>query len=454
MENMDIKALVEGQREYFSSRKTKGVGFRLRSLDALRGAILEYERDIYGALWEDLHKSEPEAYLTELSIVLQEIACHRKNLRKWSRPRRVPPSLATAFSRSRVLCEPLGVSLIISPFNYPVHLSLNPLVGAISSGCCAVVKTSREVPHTSAVLARMIRDTFDPRYIAVVEGAEGVNEKLLGERFDFIFFTGSTRAGKSVMEAASKNLTPVLLELGGKSPCIVDRDADIKIAAKRIAWGKAINAGQTCIAPDYLFVHKDVKAALIGGIISAWEQMYGKNIAESPYFPRIVNGEAVERLAGSLAEGKVVYGGVADKGNRYFSPTIMEGVGGRSAVMQQEIFGPILPVMEFERIGEATGYIAGREKPLALYYFGKENRREVFLQTSSGGGCIDDTLMHIANHRLPFGGVGFSGMGKYHGRESFLAFSNRRAVVRSPRWFDPAVKYPPFEYFKFAKRFL
>ncbi|MCC8034905.1 MAG: aldehyde dehydrogenase [Rikenellaceae bacterium] len=451
---MDIKSIVAGQKEYFRSGRTKDMDFRLRSLRALRSGILKYEREIYRALWEDLHKSVEESYLTELSIVLDEIGYHIRNLRKWSRPEKVPSTLTTIFSRSRIMYEPLGVSLIISPFNYPVQLLLDPLVGAISSGCCAVLKTSREVPHVSAVMAKMIRECFVPRYIAVVEGGRGVNEELTAERFDFIFFTGSTGVGKSIMEAASQNLTPVLLELGGKSPCIVDRDADPKVAAKRIAWGKALNAGQTCIAPDYLLVHKDVKDILIKGIISAWEQMYGKDIAASPYFPRIVNEEAVERLAGLLKQGKVVYGGGVDKASRYVSPTIVEAVDDRSDVMNQEIFGPILPVMEFGEIGEAIQFISDREKPLALYFFGKENRATVFSRTSSGGGCVNDTIMHIANRHLPFGGVGYSGMGKYHGRESFLAFSNRRAVVRSPLWFDMAVKYPPFKYFNAVRRFI
>ncbi len=454
MGNEDIKALVGAQKDFFATGRTRDTGFRLERLHALGDALVKYEQDIYRALWLDLHKSEQESYLTELALVYGEIRNHTRNLRRWARPARVMPTLATMFSSCRVLYEPLGVSLIISPFNYPVQLLLNPLVGAISAGCCAVLKTSREVPNVSAVLARIIGETFDRDYIAVVEGGDGVNERLMAERFDFIFFTGSPAAGKSVMKSASENLTPVLLELGGKSPCIVDRDADLPTAARRIAWGKTINAGQTCIAPDYLFVHTGVKDRLIEGITAAWDEWYGTDSAASPYYPRIVNGEAVDRLQGLLGEGNILYGGRVDREQKYVSPTIIDGVDGSGKIMEREIFGPILPVMEFTDPQEAVRYVASREKPLALYYFGRENRKLVFEGTSSGGGCIDDTVMHIANHRLPFGGVGYSGMGKYHGRDSFLAFSNRRAVVRSPRWFEMSVKYPPYSHFDTVKRFM
>lgn len=454
MENHDIDALVRAQKNYFATGRTRDLGFRLDRLHALGDAIVKYERDICRALWLDLHKSEQESYLTELALVYGEIRYHTRNLKRWARPARVLPTMTTMFASCRVLHEPLGVSLIISPFNYPVQLLLNPLVGAISAGCCAVLKTSREVPHVSAVLAELIGETFERDYIAVVEGGDGVNEGLMAERFDFIFFTGSPAAGKSIMRAAAENLTPVLLELGGKSPCIVDRDADLPTAARRIAWGKTINAGQTCIAPDYLFVHTEVKDRLIEGIIAAWEEWYGKESAESPYYPRIVNRSAVDRLAGLLDEGRVLYGGRVDREDKFVSPTIIDGVDGGSKIMQQEIFGPILPVMEFTDPEEVIRYVDSNEKPLALYYFGKCRRDLFFGRTSSGGGCIDDTVMHIANHRLPFGGVGYSGMGKYHGRDSFLAFSNRRAVVRSPRWFDMTVKYPPYRHFDTMKKFM
>ena len=332
---------------------------------------------------------------------------------------------------------------------------MNSLIGAISGGCCAMLKPSPYTPNVAKVMEKMIHETFPTDYISVVQGGREVNTLLLEQRFDVIFFTGSPDLGKIVMKAAAAYLTPVVVELGGKSPCIVDRSANIEIAARRIAWGKMINAGQTCIAPDYLFVHESIKDELLAKIEKNIFIWFGENPQESPYFARIVNENAMIRLKKLLLKGVIVFGGETDDIDKYISPTIIDDVQPDYPIMQEEIFGPILPVMTFKKIETVIDYINKHEKPLAFYYFGKKKRsKTVFLETSSGGACINDTLMHITNHHLPFGGVGNSGLGKYHGRESFMAFTNARAVVTSPTWFDLPVKYVPFKFFKWVKKIL
>jgi aldehyde dehydrogenase (NAD+) len=330
---------------------------------------------------------------------------------------------------------------------------MNSLVGAISSGCCAILKPSPYTPNVAKVMEELIHQTFEPGYITIIQGNREVNELLLQQRFDIIFFTGSPAVGKVVMRAAAEHLTPVVLELGGKSPCIVDADADVDVAAKRVAWGKTINAGQTCIAPDYLFVHHSVKEDLLKKIALNFEKMYGADIQQSKYFARIVNQQAFERLQKLMELGKIVYGGKVDGNERYISPTIIDDVKPEFPIMQQEIFGPILPVMTFDNIDQAISYIIEREKPLAFYYFGKNKKaKEILSKTTSGGACVNDTLMHIANHHLPFGGVGNSGMGKYHGHDSFLAFSNSRAIITTPTWLDVPLRYPPYKHFKLTRK--
>jgi len=331
-------------------------------------------------------------------------------------------------------------------------LLMNPLVGAISSGCCAMLKPSPYTPHVAEVMEELIHETFSQDYIAIAQGSRSVNEILLEQRFDVIFYTGSPSVGKVVMRAAAEHLTPVILELGGKSPCIVDAEANLDIAAKRIAWGKTINAGQTCIAPDYLLVHQSVKDELLRKIAASIDRMYGPDIKQSKYFPRIVNDKAFERLQKLMKHGKITYGGQVDAAERYIAPTLIDEIMPDFPIMQEEIFGPILPVMTFDHIDQAISYINSHEKPLAFYYFGKNKQaKEVLAKTTSGGGCINDTLLHIANDSLPFGGVGNSGMGKYHGHESFLAFSNSRAIISSPTWIDLPIKYAPFKGFKWVK---
>lgn len=446
---------IENQRNYFSTHQTKVVNFRLEQLKKLKAAILKSQKKIENALWEDLHKSPEESYLTEISIVNQEIGNHIKHLRKWAKPKRVSTPLHILPSSGKIIYEPLGVALIVAPWNYPFHLLINSLVGAISAGCCTVLKPSPDTPTIAGVMENMIAETFDSNYITVVQGGRETNQILFKQRFDIIFFTGSPKVGKVVMKAAAENLTPVVLELGGKSPCIVDEDANIDVAAKRIAWGKTINAGQTCIAPDYLFAHKSIKTELLDKIASNLKKMYGDDIKQSRFYPRIVNDRAMNRLEGLLNQGKIHSGGEIDIKDKFISPTIIDEVMPDDLIMQDEIFGPILPVMDFEDVNEAISYINKNEKPLAFYYFGKNKKaKEVLAKTTSGGGCINDTLMHITNHNLPFGGVGNSGLGKYHGHGSFLAFSNQRAIVTTPTWIDIPLKYVPFRNFKLIKKII
>ncbi|MDL2256669.1 aldehyde dehydrogenase [Bacteroidales bacterium OttesenSCG-928-I14] len=450
-----IKGIISQQRQFFFSHKTKDIDYRIEQLKRFKKAILKREKDITDALWQDLHKSQEEAYLTEISIVLQEIENHLKHLRKWSKDKRVSTPLHLFPSKSTIHYEPLGVALIIAPWNYPFQLLMNPLVGAISAGCCAILKPSPYAPATSRVMAEIITSLFPTDYISIVEGGREVNQMLLDERFDIIFFTGSPQLGKVVMEAAAKHLTPIILELGGKSPCIVDKSADLSLAARRIAWGKTINAGQTCIAPDYLFVHKEVKEELISKINEAIKTMYGKETQQSPYYPRIVNRKSLERLQQLMVDGTIVYGGKVDENDLYIEPTIIDDIQADYPIMQEEIFGPLLPVMTFINIDEVINYINSYEKPLALYYFGKKtNGDKIVNETSSGGACINDTLLHIANHKLPFGGVGNSGMGKYHGHDSFKAFSNARSILSSSNLIDLPVKYAPFKGFARIKGLL
>jgi aldehyde dehydrogenase (NAD+) len=451
----DIEEILKNQKRFFSQCQTKNVEFRLQQLKKLKSAILKYETKITEALWNDLHKSPEEVYLTEISILFQEIDNHLKHLKKWAKTQSVSTPLHLFPSKSEIIYEPLGVALIIAPWNYPFQLLINPLVGAVSAGCCAMLKPSPYTPATAKVMDEMITETFSSDYIGIVQGNREVNKILLEQRFDLIFFTGSPDLAKHVMKAASEHLTPVVLELGGKSPCIVDKEANIDIAAKRIAWGKTINSGQTCIAPDYLFIHHSVKDLFIEKYKKAIADMYGNDCKQSKYYPRIVNTKAIERLKKLLLDGNIVFGGEYDDDERYMSPTLIDGIKPEDPVMQEEIFGPILPVLTFDDISQVVDYVNSQEKPLAFYYFGKNKKsKEILLKTTSGGGCINDTLMHITNHNLPFGGVGNSGMGKYHGKESFLIFSNKRAIVHSHVWFDMAMKYAPFKHFNKIKKII
>ena len=450
-----IAKLVKTQREFFLSGETLSYEFRRDQLKRLGEALKECKDVLCKALWADLHKSEQEAILTELSIVEGEIKNHLGHLKSWMRAEKHSTPLKMMPSRSRVLSEPLGNALIIAPWNYPVQLLLNPLVGAISAGCTAILKPSPYVPTVAAVLERMISERFDPKYIAVVQGNREVNQLLLEHRHDIIFFTGSPSLGRVVMTAAAKHLTPVVLELGGKSPCIVDKDADVRLAARRIAWGKTLNAGQTCIAPDYLMIHRTLQDDFIAAFRQEIKRLHGEDVRQSRHFVRMVNDSAFDRVAGYLKCGRVVSGGRLVREERFIEPTLMADVDVESPVMQEEIFGPVLPMIPFDDRDEVVAFITRREKPLALYYFGgKEGAEYILHRTSAGGSCINDTIMHIANENLPFGGVGQSGMGSYHGKGSFDAFSHRRSVVETPTWIDMPFRYMPYKLFGLVKKLL
>ena len=446
-----ISTTCSKQKQFFRSGATLPLCFRRQMLRKLSDAMHQYEKPLAEALWTDLHKSYEEAYLTELSIVYGEIRNHLRHLSHWARAERKSSPLAILPATSRIIKEPLGNTLIIAPWNYPVQLLLNPLVGAISAGCTAMLKPSPYVPNVSRVLTEMIRATFPEEYIAIVEGNREVNQMLLAERWDLIFFTGSPSLGKMVMEAAAKHLTPVVLELGGKSPCIIDKSANLEVAAKRVAWGKSLNAGQTCIAPDYLMIHEEVKDQFLKLLVKEWKHLLTKDPQKAKHFVRIVSDKALERLIGYLDNGTIYHGGKYDKATRYLSPTILTDVQENAPVMQEEIFGPIFPVMTFKDLDEVISFVNKREKPLALYYFGKDDQK-ILRHTTSGGACVNDVIMHIVNHKVPFGGVGNSGMGAYHGKDSFLTFSHRRSVIKTPTWVDMPFRYMPYKLFKLIKK--
>ena len=449
------------QREFFASGQTLEIRFRKEMLRRLLNAMELWEEQLAGALWKDLHKSNEEAYLTELSIVKGEIKSHLKNISNWAKPEKVPTPAKLAPSKSRIVKEPLGCALIIAPWNYPVQLLLAPLVGAISAGCTAVLKPSPYTPATSKVLEEMILQTFPSKFVSLVQGDRTVNTALLEQRWDMIFFTGSPALGRTVMSAAARNLTPVVLELGGKSPCIIDKTANIEIASRRIAWGKTLNSGQTCIAPDYLIIHKDVKEAFIDAFGKRIRELHGDDIMESPHYVHMVNEKAFQRVCSYIQEGKIAYGGRSNPNTLCIEPTLLEDVPLTSPVMEEEIFGPVFPMIVLDDSGgtpfthKVTAYLQAKEKPLALYWFGEEKDGwEVIRNTSSGGACINDVIMHIANGRLPFGGVGNSGMGSYHNRRSFECFSHSRSVLVTPAWIDLPFRYMPYKLFSLIKKII
>ena len=455
-----IQAIVKAQKEFFRSGATLDISFRKDMLRKLNKAMENWENRLCDALWADLHKSYEEAYLTEVSIVKGEIRNHIGHVAGWARRKKACSPLKLFPSRSYITKEPLGCSLIISPWNYPVQLLLNPLVGAISAGCTAVLKPSPYVPNVSKVIEDMIKETFDERYIAVVQGNRNVNAALLEQRWDLIFFTGSPALAKTVMAAAAKNLTPVVLELGGKSPCIINRTADIRTAAKRIAWGKTLNSGQTCIAPDYILIHKDIKETFVKAFAEEVRNLHGEDIQKDRHYVRMVNDKAFERVTGYFKDGDIIYGGRTDASERFIEPALIENVALDSPLMTEEIFGPVFPTITLDDNGKpftekVIDFVTSREKPLAFYYFGKESEGwDIIRRTSSGGGCINDVIMHIANENVPFGGVGNSGMGRYHDKESFEAFSHTRSIIATGTWIDLPFRYMPYKMFGLVKKIL
>ncbi len=443
----DIRTILRKQKEFYQQERTRNIQYRLFCLRKLEQSIRRHEEDILEALKEDLNKPAFEAYATEIGMVLEEIGHALRHLKTWAKPRTMPGTIANFPSLNRVYAEPYGVVLIMSPWNYPFQLTFSPLVGALAAGNCAVVKPSNLSPNTSLVMEQILAEVFPERYVAVVQGGREANLSLLEQSFDYIFFTGSVTVGRTVMEAAARNLTPVTLELGGKSPCIVDETANLKLAARRIVWGKYLNAGQTCVAPDYLLVHRSVKHRLLSLMEEYIRRFYGEDACSSSTYPRIINEKHFDRLLDLLQGENIVIGGTFSRESRQIAPTVLDGVSWSSPVMSEEIFGPILPVLEFEHLEEAVRMINSRPKPLALYCFTtrKENERKIIGSISYGGGCINDTVMHLATPHMPFGGVGDSGMGGYHGKASFDTFTHKKSVMKKMAWPDIPLRYPPYK---------
>ena len=423
------------------------INFRKESLIKLLNAIIIYENEIIQALYDDFKKPAFEAVLTETSYVIVELKNTIKNLKNWAKPKRVFPSLLNFPSRDYIYKEPYGKVLILAPWNYPFQLALCPLISAVAAGNQVVVKPSELTPKTSEIIVKIIGKVFDKNHVKVVEGGIEVAQQLLSERWDYIFFTGSVAVGKIVAKAAAENLTPVTLELGGKNPCIIDETANLKLAAKRIVWGKFVNAGQTCIAPDYILIQKNMKNHFVGYLKEEITKAYGENPAKSPDFARIINTKNWQRLVDMIEPEKVIFGGQSDRSDCYIAPTLLEETSVESPIMQEEIFGPLLPILAYENEADIDAIIAKYEKPLALYIF-TENPyfyRRIIQNHSFGGGCINDTLIHFANKRLPFGGVGHSGIGAYHGNLSFDTFSHTKSIVKKANWLDLPMRYAPYK---------
>lgn len=446
-----IEETVARQRAFFETGATKPVPKRLAALARLKAEIQAREQQLLNALQADLHKSHFEGYMCELGLNLDELGYLIKMTPQWARPQRRRTPLPQYVSKSCELAEPYGVTLIMSPWNYPYLLSLDPLFGAVAAGNCVILKPSAYAPHTSRCLAQLIEAVFPPEWVTVVEGGREQNAALLDQRFDYIFFTGSVDVGKMVMEKAAKNLTPVTLELGGKSPVIVDRTANIPLTARRLAFGKLLNAGQTCVAPDYCLVDRVVKDQLVEELIKQFKKMLGPHPLENPDFVRIINRKHFNRLQGLLEGEAILWGGGhredPDHDTGWIAPTLLaDTLEGKSKPMQEEIFGPILPIIPYDRLSEAIRFIQKREKPLALYLFTRCRRvkDEILNHCSFGGGCINDTIIHLATHHMGFGGVGSSGMGSYHGKKSFDTFSHYRAIVDKATWLDLPMRYQPY----------
>ncbi|EPY2285603.1 aldehyde dehydrogenase [Clostridium sporogenes] len=442
-----IRDMLKKQKSFFEKGYTKDINFRIEALKKLKHNIKMNENNIFKALKIDLNKSEFETFITEIGIVYDEINGAIKNIKKWSKPKKVKTPITNFLASSYIYNEPYGVALIMAPWNYPFQLIMAPLVGAISAGNCVLLKPSELAVETEQIIVKIIKETFSDEYIGVVTGGVKESEALLKEKFDYIFYTGGINVGKIVMRAAAEHLIPITLELGGKSPCIVDKDANIDFAARRIAWGKFLNAGQTCVAPDYLVVHRNIKEKLISSIENYIIEFFGENVFESEEYPRIINERHFKRLEGYLKEGKIVFGGKTDISNLYIEPTIIEGINLKNRIMEEEIFGPIFPVIEFEDIDEVIDIVKNNPKPLALYYFSEDKEKQEFIikNISFGGGCINDTIMHLSTSTLPFGGVGNSGMGNYHGRASFETFSHKKSILKKSNLIDIKIRYAPFK---------
>lgn len=429
-----VEIILKEHKNFFQTGETKNIDYRIESLKRLKNVIKKYEKDIIDALSIDLGKSEFESYGTEIGFVLDSIGNFTRHIKSWSRNKKVRTPIHQFPSKGYIIYEPYGTVLIIGPFNYPFQLLLEPLIGVIAAGNCAVLKPSESTPTVSALVKKIIEESFKKKYIRVIEGETEATSILINSPFDYIFFTGSVPVGRIVMEAAAKNLIPVTLELGGKSPVIVDKTANLDIAAKRIVWGKLINVGQTCIAPDYILVHKDIKKGFIEKLKSTTISFYGADESKSSDYGRIVNKRQFERLVSIIKQekDKIIYGGHSDPGTLYIEPTILDRINLQDIVMKDEIFGPIMPILEYDNLEDAIEIINDRPKPLSLYVFteDKEVEAAVISRISFGGGCVNDTISHVANSYMPFGGVGNSGIGSYHGKDSFETFSHRKSILK------------------------
>ncbi len=441
-----MKKLLASHKELFRSGKTRPIPFRIEQLNKLKEAVLAYDQEIVIALKKDLNKPEFEAYTTEIGYVLQSIDHTVKHLEKWAKDKHVKVPFFVLPSTSSIRYEPYGTVLIIAPFNYPFQLLIEPLIGAIAAGNTAVLKPSEYTKNVEEVISRMINSYFDADYITVVTGGREVTTELIESKFDYIFFTGSQNVGKVVMRAAAENLVPVTLELGGKSPVIVHEDANIEVAAKRIVWGKYINAGQVCVAPDYIYVHKAVEAAFISEVLKTIIAFYGPLPQNSPDFCRIVSERQLTRLIGLIDQEKVIHGGQYNMEQLYMAPTVMKDVTWDDAIMQDEIFGPIMPILTYDSIEEVVDVITSKEKPLAFYVFSESEVVQNYLidQIPFGGGCVNETILHVSSPYLPFGGVGTSGMGSYHGEDSFKTFSHQKSILKHNTKINHGLMFPPY----------
>ncbi|MFA6695927.1 MAG: aldehyde dehydrogenase [Sphaerochaeta sp.] len=442
----EVQLCITEMRTFFRNGSTQSVAWRKTQLKKLKDGIKEHEKQILDALFEDLGKTDFEGFATELGLVYAEIDKHLKHLDSWTSKKRVRNTLLSFPSKAYTISIPLGIVLIMSPWNYPFQLTIAPLVSALAAGNCVIVKPSRYSSHTSQVLESLIAKLYPSHYVTVFQGGSEMNQELLSHRYDHIFFTGSPTVGKVVMEAAAKTLTPITLELGGKSPAIVEANSDIPLAARRIIWGKCLNAGQTCIAPDYVLVERSVASQLIEEMKLAITNMFGSDPLHCNDLPHIINERHFNRLISLFEEGTLVYGGQIDPKNLKIAPTLITDVQRTGTLMSDEIFGPILPILTYETFEQAVGYVQAREHPLALYLFSndKEHQEIVVRTVSYGGGCINDTVMHLSNPHLPFGGVGSSGMGSYHAKQGFDTFSHQKSVLESKRWLEIKLRYAPY----------
>jgi len=442
-----IPDIISSQREFFKSQKTKDLDYRLSLLRALKVEILANEQAVIGALNKDFKKSEFEGYLSEFGIVISELNFAIKNLKRWAKPKRIKSSLLTFPSKDYLYPEPFGTALIIAPWNYPFLLAMEPLIMAIAAGNTVVIKPSELTENTSKLITRIIKNVFPETIATSIQGGVEISTELLAQKWDYIFFTGSTHVGKIVAQAAAKHLTPVVLELGGKSPCIIDDSVNLKLVARRLVWGKLLNGGQTCIAPDYVIAKSNIKEDLIAVLKTEINKQYGENPENSLDFPRIVNKNNTKRLETLLQDSNIVFGGKINVNECYISPTLVDQPSLNSQLMQEEIFGPILPILTYNTEEDIEHIIWNLEKPLSLYVFSNKTSfiKSTIKKYSFGGGVINDLLIHFGNHRLPFGGVGASGMGKYHGKHGFNTFSNTKPIVKRGNWFDPSFRYAPYK---------